>query len=97
MTPESNAGPDRQPKLADSPDGPVGLEMSRCPNCSAELEFEYCPRCGQRRIHPHNLSARHYFRELANEIATLHERFKTLRTLRTLLVPGVLSAEFLRG
>lgn len=72
-------------------------EMSRCPNCSAEFEFEYCPRCGQRRIHPHDLSARHYFRELANEIATLHERFKTLRTLRNLLVPGVLSAEFLAG
>jgi hypothetical protein len=71
--------------------------MSRCPNCSSELEFEYCPRCGQRRIHPEDLSARHYFRELADEIATLHERFKTLRTLRTLLVPGLLSAEFLAG
>ena len=71
--------------------------MSKCPNCSAELEFEYCPRCGQRRIDPHDLSARHYVRELADEIATLHERFKTLRTLRKLLVPGVLSAEFLAG
>ena len=72
-------------------------ETSQCPNCSAELEFEHCPRCGQRRIHPQDLSARHYFRQLADEIATLHERFKTLRTLRTLLVPGLLSAEFLAG
>ena len=98
MTLESNAGPDRQPRLADTPEsGLVESETSRCPNCSAELEFEYCPRCGQRRIRPQDLSARHYFRELANEIATFHERFKTLRTLYTLLVPGLLSAEFLAG
>ena len=71
--------------------------MSRCPNCSEEVELEYCPRCGQRRIHPHDLSARRYFRELADEISTLHEKFKTLRTLRKLLVPGLLSAEFLAG
>jgi hypothetical protein len=71
--------------------------MSRCPNCSSELAFEYCPRCGQRRIHPQDLSARHFGHELVDEIATLHERFKTLRTLRQLLVPGFLSAEFLAG
>jgi hypothetical protein len=92
------ARPDRQTQLADAPESaPVEWEMSRCPNCSAELEFEYCPRCGQRRIHPQDLSARHFFRALADEIVTLHERFKTLRTLRTLLVPGLLSAEFLAG
>jgi hypothetical protein len=71
--------------------------MSRCPNCSSELAFEYCPRCGQRRIHPQDLSASHFGHELVDEIATLHERFKTLRTLRQLLVPGFLSAEFLAG
>jgi hypothetical protein len=71
--------------------------MSRCPNCASELAFEYCPRCGQRRIHPQDLSARHFGHELVDEIATLHERFKTLRTLRQLLVPGFLSAEFLAG
>jgi hypothetical protein len=70
--------------------------ISRCPNCSAELEleFEYCPTCGQRRIRPQDLSARHFCHELADEIGTLHERFKTLRRL---LVPGFLSAEFLAG
>jgi hypothetical protein len=98
MTLDRNAGPDRQARLTDTPDsGTAGFQMSRCPNCSAELGFEYCPRCGQRRIHPQDLSARHYFRELADEVATFHERFKTLRTLRKLLVPGLLSAEFLAG
>jgi hypothetical protein len=98
MTLESNAAADRQARLADAPDnGTVECERSRCPNCSSELVGEYCPRCGQRRIHPQDLSARRYFRELADQIATLHERFKTLRTLRTLLVPGLLSAEFIAG
>ena len=75
----------------------IEWQVSRCPNCSAELGLEYCPRCGQKRIRPQDLSARHYFRELSDEIATLPEQFKTLRTLRTLLVPGLLSAEFLAG
>jgi predicted amidophosphoribosyltransferase len=83
---------------ADTPEsGPVEREISRCPNCSAELEFEYCVKCGQRRIHPQDLSARRYVRQLADEVSTFRERFKTLRTLRKLLIPGFLSAEFLAG
>lgn len=65
--------------------------ISRCPNCSAELACEYCPRCGQRRIHPEDLSARHYFRELADEIATFHERFKTLRAVPLLFLTIILN------
>ena len=71
--------------------------MSRCPNCSAELTHEYCSRCGQRRIHPQDLSARRFLREIADEIASFHEKFKTLRTLRGLLTPGLLTAEYLAG
>lgn len=75
----------------------IDSQVSRCPNCSAALALEYCPVCGQRRIDPQDLSARHYFRQVGDEIATLHERFKTLRTLRALLRPGLLTAEFLAG
>lgn len=71
--------------------------MLRCPNCSAELAHEYCARCGQRRIHPQDLSARRFFRELVDEIANFHAKFKTLRTLRGLLTPGLLTAEYLAG
>ena len=71
--------------------------MSRCPNCSAELAHEYCPKCGQRRIDPQELSARHFLHELVQEIASLQAKFKTLRTLRALLTPGLLTAEYLAG
>jgi len=62
--------------------------MPRCPNCSAELEHEYRCKCGQRRIHPQDWSARRFVRELADEIANLHSNFKILRSLRGLRVDG---------
>ena len=98
MTLTTNAGPDRDTELVNAQEPcPVQWEVARCPNCLAELVCEYCPRCGQRRIHPQELSARRYFRELASEMATVPERFKTLRTLRKLFIPGLLTADFLRG
>jgi hypothetical protein len=71
--------------------------MPECPNCSTELTDDYCSKCGQRRIHPQDLSARHFVRELANEVANLHGKFKILRSLRGLLTPGYLTAEYLAG
>jgi hypothetical protein len=70
---------------------------SRCPNCSAELTDDYCGTCGQRRIHPQDLSARHFVRELADEIANLDSKFKIVRSLRGLLTPGFLTEEYLAG
>lgn|SRR5215471_918260 len=71
--------------------------MPRCPNCSAERTDEYCPRCGQHRIDPDELSARHFLQELADAVTDFRSRFKTAGTLRRLLVPGLLTAEFLAG
>jgi hypothetical protein len=71
--------------------------MRRCPNCAAELTHEYCSACGQRRIHPEDLSARRFAGELAEEVASLHSKFKIVRSLRGLLAPGFLTAEFLAG
>ena len=71
--------------------------MSQCPNCTAELNSEYCPACGQRRIDPADLSARRFFDELANEVASLRFKFKTIRSLRALLTPGLLTTEYLAG
>ena len=73
------------------------MNWARCPNCSATLTGAYCSNCGQERIHPEDLSARHFVRELADEIANLHWRFKILRSLRGLLTPGFLTNEFLAG
>ena len=71
--------------------------MSQCANCSAELEHEYCCWCGQRRIHPEDLSARHFLRELADTVANFPEKLKTVRTFRGLMTPGRLTAEYLAG
>jgi len=71
--------------------------LPRCPNCSAEREDEYCPRCGQRRIPPQELSARHFLEEVADEITDFRKNYKTVRTLLALLRPGLLTAEFLAG
>lgn len=71
--------------------------MTQCPNCSAELSDKYCPSCGQRRIEPEELSARRYLRDLADEVASFRKQYKTLRTLRGLLTPGWLTAEYLAG
>src|SRR5215510_10677063 len=71
--------------------------MLRCPNCSAELAHEYCPRCGQRRIQAQELSARHFLHEVVDEVTNFSAQFKTLRTLRGLLIPGRLTTEFLAG
>jgi len=71
--------------------------LPRCPNCSAEREEEYCPRCGQRRIPPQELSARHFLEEVADEITDFRKNYKTVRTLLALLRPGLLTAEFLAG
>jgi hypothetical protein len=71
--------------------------MSKCPNCSAELTQEYCSNCGQQRIRPDDLSVRRFFRELFDEVANLDMKFKTVRTLRGLAIPGWLTAEYLGG
>jgi len=68
-----------------------------CPNCAAPLDGEYCARCGQRRIPPEDLSARRFFRELAGEIADLPARLTSVRTMRGLLTPGLLTSEYLAG
>jgi len=71
--------------------------MPQCPNCSAELTDEYCAKCGQRRIHPQDLSARRFVHELTDELANLRAKFKVLRSLRGLLSPGFLTNEYLAG
>jgi hypothetical protein len=71
--------------------------MARCPNCAAELAHEFCGECGQRRIRPHDLSARHFVGELVDEVASLRAKFKIVRSVQGLFTPGFLTAEYLAG
>jgi hypothetical protein len=71
--------------------------VTRCPNCAANLDGAYCSACGQPRIAPGDLSARRFFHELTDEVATLHLKFKMIRSLRALVTPGLLTTEYLAG
>jgi hypothetical protein len=71
--------------------------VTRCPNCSAEFEGQYCSACGQTRIDPGDLSARRFFHEFADEVVTLRSKFRMMRSLRALLTPGLLTTEYLAG
>lgn len=68
-----------------------------CPNCSAEVAGQYCSACGQQRIEPGGLSARHFFNELADELITFRVKFKTIRSALGVLAPGYLTVEYLAG
>jgi hypothetical protein len=87
--------------VSDRGESSVGLSTpdlglaSRCLNCDAEQQGEYCSRCGQRAQDPDPT-----LRELVSEAwdAFVSLDGKVLASLRLLLLrPGVLTTEYLRG
>ncbi|HEX8747571.1 MAG TPA: DUF3667 domain-containing protein [Pyrinomonadaceae bacterium] len=72
-------------------------QVEQCLNCGANLNGEYCHRCGQKRNHRHEFSVKHFFGHLLHEITHLDSN-KILKTLRDLIIrPGLLAAEYLAG
>jgi len=69
-----------------------------CPNCGADLNDEYCQRCGQKRIHRHEFAVKHFFGHVVLHEFTHLDSNKILKTLRDLILkPGLLTAEYLAG
>ena len=68
-----------------------------CPNCTAEFVGEYCPACGQKKIHAGELTASHFFQGLAEDLTDFRHKFKTIRSLGALFKPGFLTKEYLSG
>lgn len=67
-----------------------------CAACATALHGEYCHACGERRIHPDELTLGAFVRDVAAEVADLDSR--TYRSIRYLLLrPGFLTTEFLAG
>jgi hypothetical protein len=72
-------------------------KSQHCPNCGADFGGEYCHHCGQRKIHRHEHTIKHFAGHLVHEFTHLDSNkiFKTLFAL--LFRPGLLTAEYLAG
>lgn len=66
-----------------------------CRHCDAPLAGSYCHACGQKALADDALTARAIGAEAWQHTTALD--FKTLRSLRTLFVPGKLTADFVDG
>lgn len=67
-----------------------------CPSCGTALEGAYCHACGERNRAPEELSARHFFRELGEEVFGLDSR--AVRSFKLLVTrPGFLTLEYIAG
>lgn len=67
-----------------------------CPACNTSVCTPYCPACGERRPHPHELSLRGLLHQAVAAFLSLDARL--WRSLRNLLSrPGALTVLFYRG
>lgn len=83
------------PALA-TPPGPDAAETASCVSCGAAVPGRYCPACGERRRMPEEMSARHFLRELADDVLDVDSR--AVRSVRYLLArPGFLTLEYIAG
>lgn len=66
-----------------------------CRHCGTALVGSYCHTCGQKAIEDDELTARAIGAEAWQHVTDLD--FKTLRSLRALLIPGKITADFIAG
>lgn len=69
----------------------------QCANCGTDLAGNFCHQCGQKKIHRHEFSLKHFIGHLIHEI-THFDSNKVLKTFFVLLFrPGLLTSEYLAG
>jgi len=67
-----------------------------CPTCRQVVSTEYCPTCGERQLHPRDLTLRGMLAQVAQKITSLDARL--IRTVRSLVArPGELTVRYLEG
>lgn len=67
-----------------------------CPTCQTALDTEYCPRCGERRPQPRDLTLRGLTNQFLHALSSVDS--KLLRSLRALVAsPGSLTVAYLQG
>lgn len=84
---------------AHAPDAPTGPHVAapfRCANCGRKNQGEFCAGCGQKRIHPGDLSLGHAWHHIVHEL--LHLDGKVFGSLKLLFTrPGQLTLDFIQG
>jgi hypothetical protein len=74
----------------------VTATRAACENCGTSLEGHFCHNCGQKELHEHDWSLKHFLHEAWHEIIHLDSKiFLTVRLL--LLKPGELTRQYLAG
>src|SRR5471032_886659 len=75
---------------------PTVAHDSLCANCTTPMQGKYCHACGERKVHEHDLTLRHFFLHAVHEFTHLDSKvFATVRYLFTR--PGFLTQEFVAG
>ena len=75
---------------------PLQHEPWNCPTCHTLVSTPYCPTCGERPLHPRELTFRGLFDQLILAFISVDGRL--LRTLRSLVGrPGFLTVAYLQG
>jgi len=75
---------------------PTVAHDSLCANCTTPMQGKYCHACGERKVHEHDLTLRHFFLHAVHEFTHLDSKvFATVRYLFTR--PGFLAEEFAAG
>lgn len=85
------------PNIDDTATLSTPTETELCANCGAGLAGNYCHQCGQKKIHRHEFSLKHFLGHLIHEV-THFDSNKILKTFLALLFkPGLLTSEYLAG
>lgn len=72
------------------------IDTWTCPTCRREQHVQYCPDCGERVLHAHDLTLYGLAEQAVEAVAHLDGR--VLHTFRSLLLrPGLLTESYMRG
>src|SRR4051794_8943241 len=84
------------PDITTAADLQFGTASWSCPTCGTVLRTVFCPRCGEHRLQPDELTLRGLLRQLAAALSSADGRL--LRSLRDLVMrPGALTAAYQEG
>ena len=74
----------------------AGEQLWVCPNCNTQTATPFCPTCGERQLHPRDLTLSGIFNHIVKTLSNIDTR--VIRSLRCLINrPGVLTVAYLQG